>query len=648
MRLNLYKLTAIIFTWVIISGKVNGQTGDVYTTNNAKESLQVAQQLISEGSTQKAIKQLKHTIKIKEDFAVAHRLLGKTYYDDNQFQEAKESLEKSFELDKKLSRAAFFECGDACLRLGDTEQANYYLGLFQEMKDKRYANAQKEGALEKAYEEKYEVKMQNIAFLSSMEAPSEDLQVVALKSINSPHNEYLPSLSNDGAFLLFTRNIKGKQEDIFLSKKSGDTWGGENSGAIKINTPNNEGMAKFEPHNYRVYYAGCSRQEESIDCDIYQSTFVDGKLHGEHKVRGNLNSLKWDSQPSISCDAQTMFFASTRDGGYGGSDIWYSEKDEDGAWKKAVNMGDMVNTPGDEEAPFIAKDGKALYFSSDHHPGLGEGDFFVTFKKNGNWTTAKNLGPGLNSPSKELGLFISDDASTIYFSSERKGGKGGLDIYKANLPNDLKPAEVLPVALNLRDKDTGEVIHGTITLGYDNVRKNYETDHNGNVQICLAGNQAYSFRVSKKGYKFYVEAFFLEALEKDKIQNILLAIEKEKKPAPYVGETRHTKTIVQIYFESNSSEIDHANIEKLNKLSKLIDKYDDWNISVTGFADSVGDQEYNKVLSAKRAAAVVDYLKTFSDKSISQDINALGAGEIETKSEEDKKKSRRVDVVLTR
>lgn len=648
MRSVLFSFALILGICLSICAKLNGQNGDVYTTNNAKESLQVAQQLISEGSIEKAIKQLKHTIKIKDDFAVAYRLLGKAYYETNQFEEAKDALEKSFELDKKLSRAAFYECGDVCLRLGDTEQANYYLGLFKEMKGKRYANAEKEGALEKAYEEKYEVKLKNIEYLSTMEEPDEDLKVIPLKSINSRNNEYLPSLSNDGEFLLFTRNIKGKQEDIYISKKSGDSWGNENAGAVKVNTPNNEGMAKFEPHNYKVYYAGCSRAEESIDCDIFESTFIDGKMNGENPIRGDLNSIKWDSQPSISCDAQTMYFASTRDGGYGGSDIWYAKKDEDGAWMKAKNMGEKVNTAGDEEAPFIAKDGKALYFSSNHHPGFGEGDFFVSFNKNGNWGEAVNLGAGLNSPSKELGLFISDDATTIYFSSERKGGKGGLDIYQAAMPKHLKPEEVLPIALNLRDKDSGEVVHGTVTLGIENSRTNYKTDHNGNVQLCLAGNKAYSFRVSKKGYKFYVEAFYLEVLDSDKIQNILLAIEKEKKPEPYVGERRHTKTIEQIYFESNSAEIDHTNLSKLNKLSELINKYDDWKITVTGFADSVGDQESNKILSSKRAQAVVDYLNKFSDKEIDQNISAVGVGEIETKSEEDKKKSRRVDVVLTR
>ncbi len=637
----------LLFCLMAFSSKA--QNGDVYTTNNAKESLQVAQQLLSEDKMDKAIKQLKYTIKIKDDLAVAHRLLGKAYYDSHQFDEAKKALEKSFDLDKKLSRAAFYECGDCCLRLGDTEQADYYLGLFKEMKDKRYANANKESALEKSYEERYELKLKNIAYISSLGDEVPNLNVVALKNINSSKNEYLPSLSNDGEFLLFTRSLKGKQEDIYLSKKNGTGWGNENDGAIKINTDKNEGMAKFEPHNYKVFYAGCSRNEGSIDCDIFESSFIDGQLSDETELTGDLNSIKWDSQPSITCDAQTIYFASTRDGGFGGSDIWVSQRSKDGSWQKPTNMGATINTAGDEEAPFIAKDGEALYFSSDAHPGLGEGDFFVSFLKNGNWGKAINLGPPLNSPAKELGLFISDDAKTIFFSSERSGGEGGLDIYKADLGEAYKPKEVLPVALNLRDKDTGEVLTGKITLGYDNLRKNYETDKNGNVQLCLAANKAYSFRVSKKGYQFYVEAFFLEVLEKNKIQNILIAIEKEKEPEAYSRDKYLSSTGIQVFFENNSSEIDEAGKQKLKKLSELINKYDDWKITVTGFADSKGDKDYNKELSNKRASAVVAYLSLYSDKHMDQNIQALGKGEIETAdTEEEKKKSRRVDVVLNR
>ena len=626
------------------------QQSEVITTNNAKESLQVAQEFISMNEFKKAIKQLKHTIKIKKDFAVAYRLLGKVYYELNDFEQAAATLEKSFELDKKLSRAAFYECGDSFLKQGNLEKADYYLGIFTEMKGKNYANVKKESALELSYDEMIDVKNKNIKFISTLDTiANASVTITPLEKINSEHNEYLPSLSNDGDFLLFTRNKHGKQEDIFLSKKTTEGWGNENQGAININTSKNEGMAKFEPHNYKVYYAGCSRHQEIINCDIFESEFIDGQLNKEIELTGALNSPFWDSQPAVTCDGQTMYFASSREGGQGGSDIWMSSRGTDGSWSAGVNLGDLINTKGDEEAPFIAKDGKALYFTSNFHPGQGEGDFFVCFKKNGQWQKPLNLGYPINSPSKELGLYISDNAEKIFFSSARTGGKGGLDIYEADLPDAYKPVEVLPVALNLRDKETEEILTGTITVGVDKLRTNYTTDQDGNVQLCLAGDKAYSFRVKKDGYDFYVEAFYLESIPNNQIQNIKLALTKKAEKEPYKGEKRHTKTVVQIYFETNSYAIDDKNTSKLTDLAELMNAYNDWDIQVTGFADSVGDEEYNKQLSKDRAQAVVDYLAQFSDKQVSQNIKALGKGSIDTDgSDESNKKSRRVDIVLKR
>lgn len=645
----LFERILVTFIFSVCLGLVlQAQPGDIMETNNAKESLQVAQELIANEEFEQAIKQLEHTIKIKEDFAVAYRLLGKIFYDDNRFAEAKTALEKSFDLDKKLSRAAFFECGDACIRLGEIDQAKYYLGLYDVMKDKRYANSNKESGLEKSYDAILEMKHKNIEYVNNLDYSS-TLEIVAIDKINSKHDEYLPCLSNDGQFMLFTRNIAKKQEDIMLSKITKDGWGNEKAGDIELNTSENEGMAKFEPHNYKVYYAACkSNQQEEINCDIYESAFIEGVLGGEKPLEGAVNSPSWDSQPAVTCDAQSLFFASTRAGGMGGSDIWVSHKDKNGNWGRPENMGEHINTAGDEEAPFIAKDGRSLYFTSDGHPGQGEGDFFVSFNKNGNWTASQNMGYPLNSPSKELGLYISDDGEKIYFASARQGGKGGLDIYMTDLPEELKPDIVLPVVLNLRDAETDEALTGVITVGYDNVRTNYETDNQGNVQLCIAGSKAYSFRVKIDGYKFYVEAFFLEEQSENQIQNIKLAIEKDVKK-PYVGEDRHTKTIVQVYFDKNSAEIGEKNSKKLINLSELMNKYDDWNINVIGFADHTGDADYNKKLSEQRAEAVVGFLANYSTKSVTQKVNLLGKGSVGNGlSEDELQKSRRVDVILTR
>ena len=623
---------------------------DIVTTNNAKQSLQIAQDILTKGDYKRAIKQLKHTIKIKEDFAIAHRLLGKAYYDTDQFKLAIDALERSFDFDRKLSRAAFFEVGDAYLRLFETEKAEYYLGIYAEMKGKRYANAQKESGLEKSYDLYYEVKLSNLAYIETLDTTLKSSKIIPLKNVNSKDNEYLPSLSNDGKYLLFTREIDQMQEDILLTERTETGWGEENKAAILINTSNNEGMAKFEPHNRTVYYAGCQRSEENIDCDIYVSEFTEGTLATEISPAGDLNSSSWDSQPSVTCDGKILYFASTREGGLGGSDIWYSKKNEKGSWSLPVNAGVNINTPGDEEAPFIAKDGEHLYFTSNFHPGQGEGDFFVTSLSNGHWEKPRNLGYPINSPAKELGLFVTDDTKHVYFASAREGGEGGLDLYFSAMPEINRPKKVFPVVLKIIDKTTREEISDQqVIVGYDGKKEDFKSNENGNIYMCLEANKAYSYRISREGYKFYVEAHYLEEYILTAAQTLYLEIEpKVDKPA-YVGEDRHTKTIVQVYFDTDSSDIPESDIEKLDRIARLINKYDDWKVQVIGFADSTGDADYNYKLSQKRADSVIGYLSAKCAQEIHQKVESSAQGSVTgSLTEAEKKQSRRVDVILSR
>lgn len=646
-------LSKIVYAFVLAfscHASALSQSPDVSNTNNAKQSLIIAQDLLSSGDYKRAIKQLKHTIKIKKDFAIAYRLLGKAYYDTNQFELAIEALEDSFEYDRKVSRAAFFEVGDSYLRLFNTEKAEYYLGIYNEMKDKRYANAQKESGLEKSYDTFYKAKLRNLEYIEQLDTTYKSTKIYPLITVNSKDNEYLPSLSNDGRYLLFTRNYNEEQEDILLTERTETGWGEENKSAIQINTSMNEGMAKFEPHNRTVYYAGCQRSDEKVDCDIYVSEFENGKLSSEHSPEGSLNSDAWDSQPSITCDGQTLYFASTREGGLGGSDIWFSKKNEKGEWSPAQNAGININTEGDEEAPFIAKDGTHLYFTSNFHPGQGEGDFFISTFENGHWGKAINMGYPINSPGKELGLFVTDDTKHVYFASAREGGAGGLDLYFAEMPDYNRPSKVFPVVLKVIDKTTREKIaNQAVIIGADNKKTTLNSNEEGNIYMCLEANKAYSYRISREGYKFYVEAHFLEEYILTAAQTLYLEIEPKSVKPEYIGEDRHTKTIVQVYFDVNSAAIPGSDIEKLDRIARVINRYDDWNVQVTGFADNTGDADYNQKLSEKRANSVIEYLYTKCSQEISSKVEAFAQGSVGgVLTEEEKKQSRRVDVILSR
>ena len=646
-------LLKAVVTYIILIAAIShsfGQNNDIVTTNNAKQSLVIAQDLLSKGNNAKAIKQLKHTIKIKEEFAIAHRLLGKAYYDEGQYEYAADALERSFDLDRKLSRAAFFEAGDSYLRLQDTDKAEYYLGIYNEMKDKRYANAEKESGLEKSYDLYYQSKLNNLAYIETIDTTNKAVKIYALTNVNSDDDEYLPSLSNDGRYLLFTREVDKMQEDIFITQRTETGWGDANENPILINTPKNEGMAKFEPHNRKVYFAGCQRSPDRIDCDIYESEFKDGQLATEIRSDDKINSTFWDSQPSVTCDGKVLFFASTREGGLGGSDIWFTTKDDKGQWSYPQNAGVNINTAGDEEAPFVAKDGAHLYFTSNFHPGQGEGDFFVSTLADGHWGPPVNLGYPINSPGKELGLFVTDNTEHIYFASERAGGKGGLDLYFAKMPEINRPQKVFPVVLKVVDKTTKETIpNQAVIVGFDDKNINYTSNEEGNIYMCLQANKAYSYRISREGYKFYVEAHFLEEYILTAAQTLYLEIEPKETKPEYVGEDRHTKTIVQVYFDVDSAEIPDSDFEKLDRISRLINKYEDWDVQVIGFADSTGDKDYNYKLSQNRADTVIDYLSTKCTQTIEQNIHSSAQGAVSGgMTEEEKRQSRRVDVILSR
>jgi hypothetical protein len=141
-------------------------------------------------------------------------------------------------------------------------------------------------------------------------------------------------------------------------------------------------MAKITVCGRTVYFSACAWENVQGGCDVYEADFdteisTFGVVDEVRPTKG-INSKKWDSQPAISCDAKTMFFASNREGGQGGTDIWMSTLGTDGIWDPPTNLGPSINTAGDEEAPYIAPDGITLYFSSDGHPGFGEADIFRT------------------------------------------------------------------------------------------------------------------------------------------------------------------------------------------------------------------------------------------------------------------------------
>ncbi len=624
------------------------QTGDGFSdTKNASRSLQIAQQFINGEEFEKAYHQLNHTVRIKDNFAVAYRELGKVCLELKKYEESYKALEKSFELDNKLSRAAFFECGEAYFNISNIEKANYYYTQYEALKGTNYVNKGKESGLELTFDMLLEERKRNCNYITNLDKAHTDIKPVNLgNSINSDHDEYLPTTTSDGEQIVFTRQKSKDNEDVMISHFMKGEWSKSRSFGNEINTKKNEGMAKFETHGKAFYFAGCMRNDTKGGCDIYKAELSAGEVTKVSRVEGNLNSEYWDSQPSITCDGRFMFFSSSRIGSIGGADIWMSSMQNTGEWSFPENLGSSINTEGDEEAPFISSDGMTLYFTSNGHEGQGEGDIFISRKINGKWMTPINLDYPINSPAKELGFYVQGDGKTAFFASAKIGGEGGLDIYTIELPEQFRPNPMVHLEGFVKNSITEESVAAKVIIRRENEQWIANADKNGWFFICLPGNKGYSFQVNKEGYKYYVEAAFLEAQENVFPFNQQIFLEPILAPQPElvskgipVSEKR-----IQIFFDFDSYSVNRNAKAELDKLSQFLLEDEDWKVEVVGYADSKGDVEYNKILSKKRADAIVDFLKKDGIK-IEKVVRNEGKGSV---SEDDKTDTeyRRVDVVL--
>ena len=635
-----------LLLFLFFSLSVNAQEDKGYTkTRNAKKSLQIAEHHIGQGEYGKAERQLLYTIRMKKNFAVAYRELGKIYLITYQFEKAIETFEKSFDIDRKLSRAAFFECGEAFFKMGKSDEAFEYYEKYERMKGRAYANANKESALEIEYDERLEERKENLAYLEKMETPEATANNLGTK-FNSKDDDYIPTITNDGETLIFTRRkVKNGKEDVFVNNRSKNSEWGNSSALSNINTDKNEGMAKFSTHSKSFFFAGCHRPESEGGCDLYEAQFKNGSVQDVKQLTGKINSEKWDSQPSVSCDGRMLFFSSIQESGFGGADIYVSYRGPSGNWSQPENLGRQINTKGDEEAPFIAPDGRTLYFTSNGHPGQGEGDIYMTKKEGTLWTTPVNLGPAVNSTGKELGFFIDGDGKSAYFSSSKFGGEGGLDIYHIELPEEFRPELTAQMEGFVIDADTKKPIQTLVKVGTGNEKWDMFSDEDGWFYMCVAGNKAYSFQVEVEGYEYFVEAVYVDQDAAEKKTSFYIELQPIKKYVPTTVKTKIEIKREQFFFGFDSDDLSDESKIKLNKVVDLLSEDNSWKIEVIGFADKKGNAKYNKKLSERRAQAIVDFLSRngVNTKNV---ILSEGRGSIAQANTNNDDFYRRVDLVL--
>lgn len=315
------------------------------------------------------------------------------------------------------------------------------------------------------------------------------IRIINLGAINHDGVDYAPTISADGKTLYYVSDRKGSKFNVTEGRLSHDFWRtskaksqdttfGEPVNLVEINTTTDEGAASIAADRQTLYFTGCNRPGGIGSCDIWEAK-VDGDKFLEPKNLGpNVNSPFWDSQPYIAPDKSRLYFTSNRpfnpkEEDEKDFDIWYCDWDDDlGEWKPARNLGSDVNTKEKESSPFIAADGRTLFFSSNGHlPNIGGLDFYRVRKtgekdKDGRdrWSKPEALPAPINSKEDDQFMSIPASGDVLYWSSSRediKGAQGDLDVYMAFIPTFSRAVNLI---VNVVDECTGQNIPATIAF----------------------------------------------------------------------------------------------------------------------------------------------------------------------------------------
>jgi outer membrane protein OmpA-like peptidoglycan-associated protein len=456
-------------------------------------------------------------------------------------------------------------------------------------------------------------------------------------SINtSIHNEYLPCLSADGETFIFTRRVHN-DEDFYLSKKENGVWAVAKP-IDKVNTELNEGAETISADGKIMVFTACNRLKGFGSCDLYFAELSENGWTTPQNMGAPINSRAWESQPCLSADGQTIYFASSREGGFGGQDIWYSKK-ENGKWIEPINAGANINTESDDAGPFLHQDGQTLYFMSNGRGGMGGFDLFLSRKNaNGVWEKPQNLGYPINSQRDEGSLFVSLDGSKGYFASDRKYQNNakhsvfdketkGLDysqitetdIYEFDLYESARPKPTTYVKGKIYDANTLKNLRAKVEIIDVETNQSVATaisDWKGEFLLCLPYGKNYAFTVSRAKYALYSNNFNLKdtTLSRKKpysldIPLILLEnIPTVGNTNPTIDKTKRVVILKNIFFESASAKLLPSSLSELNRLKAMLDDSSSLVIQINGHTDNEGADSYNLALSNNRAQAVYDYL----------------------------------------
>jgi outer membrane protein OmpA-like peptidoglycan-associated protein len=356
-------------------------------------------------------------------------------------------------------------------------------------------------------------------------------------TVNTQYTEYNPTVSADESVIAFTglrpntgRTRSGDKfiEEVLVSYNRSGSW--TEPVAIPIASDYNVGTAGISPdgHKMMIFIGGATDPGS-----LYQIT-NDGDVWSKPTLlAGNVNSSAMETTCSITPDGKTIYFASDRQGGKGGLDIWKTELKADGKWGAPTNLGPEINTAANEDAPFIHPDQKTLFFTSDGHNTMGGNDIFKSILVAGKWTKPENMGYPVNTTANDNYFTLLADGKRAYFSSDRKGGQGAQDIYYIDMPENATTVPLTMIKGKILNAETGKPMPTKMYVIDKDTKKDVEFVYDpdpktGDYLIILPPAKNYDIVIESEGFLPYTlnvnipnQDYFYELYQQITLKNIM-------------------------------------------------------------------------------------------------------------------------------
>ena len=522
------------------------------------------------------------------------------------------------------------------------------------------------------YKERAQKEIANLAKLDSISLYVRDVDLNLLGEINTEQSEYSPFYFNEELYYVaLSEPEKFTRYDIPYSDLRKVKMNGLSPEAGSIETLSeifnevniNEGSITISPDGTKAVFAKGNTNDKKgrRSVDLYISTKRNGQWTQAQIMPIN-SADSWDTSPAFNNSGETIYFASDRPGGYGGSDIYRATINARGRWADVTNMGPDINTAGDEVFPYVSPDNK-LYFASDGHAGFGMLDLFEAVNSGGN-VTVRNLGPSFNSPADDFGLVYSDFPFEGFYSSNREGGKGGDDIYSfIDNSSDLKQITYLLKGTTYqRGEDSTVTILGNVQVKLldenDQLVDDILSSRGGSFSFPVDPEKRYTLVGEKENY--FTERTLFSTVGEGVAQEDLVErfTEKVFNADVTLDEIVLNKAIVvpNIYYDLDKAEIRADAAVELDKLVILLKDNPEISIELSSHTDARSGDDYNQDLSQRRAQAAVDYIvsqgvprnrlvaKGYGE---SQLINGCTNERIDECSEEEHQQNRRTEFKVT-